>query len=67
MKLIVINNPIDFVEVDDHYELFITADVHENTSFVIYDNYRYGHNNVVIVLHSVVNDYLKTSLVQHRY
>ena len=67
MKLIVINNPIDFVEVDDHYELFITADVHENTSFVIEDNYRYGHNNVVIVLHSVINDYLKTSLVQHRY
>ena len=67
MKLIVINNPIDFVEVDDHHELFITADVHENTSFVIEDNYRYGHNNVVIVLHSVINDCLKTSLVQHRY
>ena len=67
MKLIVINNPIDFVEVDDHYELFITAHVHENTSFVIEDSYRYGHKNVVIVFHSVINDYLKPSLVQHRY
>ena len=35
IELIGINNPIDFVEADDHYELFITADVHENTSFVI--------------------------------
>ena len=67
IELIGINNPIDFVEADDHDELFITADVHKNTSFVIEDNYRYGHNKVVIVLHSVINDYLKTSLVQHRY
>ena len=66
-ELIGINNPIDFVEADDHYELFITADVHENTSLVIEDNYRYGHNNVVIVSYSVINDYLKRSLVQHRY
>ena len=42
------------------------ADVHENKSFVLEDNYRYGHDIVVIVLHSVINDYLKTSLVQHR-
>ena len=67
IELIGINNPIDFVEADDHDELFITADVHKNTSFVIEDNYRYGHNKVVIVLHSVINDYLKTSLIQHRY
>ena len=67
IELIGINNPIDFVEADDHDELFITADVHKNTSFVIEDNYRYGHNKVVIVLHSVINDCLKTSLVQHRY
>ena len=66
IELIGINNPIDFVEADDHYELFITVDIHENTSFAIEDNYRYGHNNVVIVFHSVINDYLKT-LVQHRY
>ena len=63
IKLIGVNNPIDFVEADDHHDLFITADVHKNKSFVTEDNYRYGHNNVIIVLHSVINDYLKTSLV----
>ena len=67
IELIGINNAIDCVEVDDHDKLFITADVHKNTSFVIEDNYRYGHNKVVIVLHSAINDYVKTSLVQHRY
>ena len=67
IELIGINNPIDFVEADDHDKLFITADVHKNTSFVIEDNYRYGHNKVVIVLHSVINDCIKTSLVQDRY
>ena len=67
IELIGINNPIDFVEVDDHDKLFITADVHKKTSFIIEDNYRYGHNTVAIVLHSVINDYLKTSLVQQRY
>ena len=66
IELIDINNPVDFVEIDDHDKLFITADVHKNASFVIEDNYRYGHNKVVIVLHSVINDYVKTSLVQHR-
>ena len=67
IELIGINNPIDFVEVDDDDELFIMVDVHKNTSFVIKDNCRYGHNKVVIVLHSVINNCLKTSLVQHRY
>ena len=68
IELIGINNAIDCVEVDDYHDkLFITADVHKNTSFVIEDNYRYGHNKVVIVLHSAINDYVKTSLVQHRY
>ena len=43
------------------------ADVHKNKSFVIEDSYRYGHKKVVIVLHSVINDCIKTSLVQHRY
>ena len=68
-ELIGINNPRDFVETDldcDDDEL-IMVDVYENTSFVLEDNYRYGNNKVVIVLHSVINDYLKTSLVQHRY
>ena len=67
IELIGINNPIDFVKTDDYADEFITADVHKNTSFVIEDNYRYGHNKVVIVLHSVINDCIKTSLVQHRY
>ena len=61
-ELIGINNPRDFVETDSDY-----ADVCKNTSFVLEDNYRYGHNKVVIALHSVINDYLETSLVQHRY
>ena len=41
--------------------------VHKNTSFVTEDNYRYGHNKVVIGLHSIINHGIKTSLVQHRY
>ena len=67
IELIGINNHIYFLKADDDDELFIMADVHENTSFVLEDNYRYGHNKVVIVLHSVINDCIKTSLVQHRY
>ena len=67
IELIGINNHIYFLKADEDNELFIMANVHKNTSFVIEDNYRYGHNKVVIVLHSVINDYLKTSLVQHRY
>ena len=67
IELIGINNPIDFVKTDEYADEFIMVDVYKNTSFVIEDNYRYGHNKVVIVLHSVINDYLKTSLVQHRY
>ena len=62
-----INNYICFLKAAEDGELFIMADVPKNTSFVLEDNYRYGHNKVVIVLHSVINDYIKTSLVQHRY
>ena len=65
IELIGINNHIYFLKADGNDELFIIADVHENTSFVLEDNYIYGHNKVVIVLHSVINDCLKTSLVQH--
>ena len=43
------------------------VDVYKNTSFVIEDNYRYGHNKVASVLNSVINDYLRTSLVQQSY
>ena len=39
------------------------VDVHENTSFVHNSN----KNKLVIVLDSVIGNYLKTSLVQHRY
>ena len=67
IELIGINKHIYFLKADDDDELFIMADVHENTSFVLEDKYRYGHNKVVIVLHSVINDCLKTSLAQQRY
>ena len=67
IKLIVTNNHIYFLKADEDDELFIMANVHKNTSFFIEDNYRYGHNKIVIVLHSVINDGIKTSLVQHRY
>ena len=65
IELIGTNNHIYFLKADDNDELFIMADVHENASFVLEDNDRYEHNKVA--LHSVINDYLKTSLVQHRY
>ena len=67
IELIGINDHIYFLKADDNDELFIMADVHENTSFVLEDNYRYGHNKVVIVLHSVINDCHEASLFQHRY
>ena len=67
IELIGINNHIYFHKVDNDDELFIMADVHKNTSFVIEDNCRYRHNKVVIILHSVINDCIKTSLVTHRY
>ena len=67
IELIGINNPTDFVEVDDDTNEFITADVYKSTSFVVEGNYECRYNKVVIVLHSVINDYLKTSLVQQRY
>ena len=63
-ELIGVNNTQDFFEttLDDGDE-FIMLDVHKNTSFVG-GNYR---NKLVIVLHSVIDDYLQTSLTQHRY
>ena len=67
IEIMSINNHIYFLKAGEDDKLFIMADVHENTSFVLEGNYSYGHNKVVIALHSVINDYLKTSLVQHRY
>ena len=66
IELIGINNHIYFLKADEDNELFIMANVHKNTSFIVEVNYRYWHNKVVIVLHSVISDCIKT-LVQHRY
>ena len=56
IKLIGINNAKDFVKntIDD--DEFVMVDVHKNTSFVE-GNYS---DEIVIVLHSVINNYLKT-------
>ena len=67
IELIGINNAKDFVKnnIDDDDE-FIMVDAHKNTSFVE-GNYR---DKLVIVLHSVIDNYLKTSLIQvkaHKY
>ena len=60
------NKIIELIGIIVDADEFITADVYENTSFVVEGNYGCRYNKVVIVLHSVINDYLKTSLVQHR-
>ena len=63
-ELIGINDPIDFVETtSDDWNEFIMLDVEKNTS-TVRDKYR---NNLAIVLHSVINDFFQTSLVQYRY
>ena len=67
IELIGIHNHIYLLKADKDNELFIMANIHKNTSFLIEDNYRYGHNKVVIVLRSVINDCIKTSLVQQKY
>ena len=59
IELIGINKHIYFLKADDDDELFIMADVHKNTSFVIEDNYRYEHNKVEMVLYSIINDCIK--------
>ena len=63
-ELIGINDAQDFVETTlDDGDKFIAADVHRNTGFAE-GNCR---DKLVIVLYSVINDYLRTSLVQYRY
>ena len=64
--MLIHNDDIYFLKGDEDDKLFILENVHKNTSFILEDNYRYGHNKVVIVLHSVINDCIQTS-VQHRY
>ena len=61
-ELIGINNAPDFLKntIDDDANELIMVDVHKNTSFVG-GNYR---NKLIIVLDSVINSYLKASLVQ---
>ena len=60
IKLIGINNAKDFVKNTIDHDEFIMLDVHKNTSFVE-GNYS---DKTVIVLHSIIDNYLKTSLIQ---
>ena len=61
------NKIIELIGINNHdANEFITADVYKSTSFFVEGNYECRYNKVVIVLHCVVNDYYKTSLVQHK-
>ena len=62
IELIGINNAKDFVKytINDAADEFIMVDVHKNTSLVKGSN----SDELVIVLHSVTDNDLKTSLVQ---
>ena len=64
IELIGINNAKDFVKytINDAADEFIMVDVHKNTSLVKGSN----SDELVIVLHSVIDNDLKTSLVQAR-
>ena len=60
-ELIGIHNPDDFVETtSDDYDEFIVVDAHKNTSF----DERYYSGKLVIVLHSVIDNYLEASSIQ---
>ena len=60
-ELIGINSAKDFVKnTTNNADECIVVDVHKNASFVE-GNYSGG---LTIVLHSVINNYLKTSLIQ---
>ena len=63
-ELIGINNPRGFVETSlDDDDQFVMVYIEKNTS-TVKDKYR---NNLVFVLHSVINDFPQVSLVQYRY
>ena len=49
--------------LDDDEDEFIMLEVEKNTS-AVRDKYR---NYLVFVFHSVLNEFLQTSLLQHRY
>ena len=61
IELIGINDAKDFVKytIDNDADEFIMVDVHKNTSFVKDNN----SDELVIVLHSVTDSCLKTSLI----
>ena len=62
IKIIGINNAKVFVKntIDDDADEFIMVDVQKNTSFVRDNNI----DKLIIVLHSVIDNNLKASLVQ---
>ena len=62
-ELIGINDPNDFVEIDDDKDEFIMLEAEKNTS-AIRDKYR---NDLVFVFTSVFNNFPQTSLAQYRY
>ena len=64
-KLMGINNAPDFVKTNFYNDEFIIADVHENTSFA--EGNPNDIKELVIVLDTVYNEFLQTSLVQYRY
>ena len=64
-ELTVIDDPTDFVEtnLDDDEDEFIMLEVEKNTN-AVRDKYR---NDLVFVLHSIINDFPQTWLVKYRY
>ena len=65
IELTGINNAKDFGKntINDAADEFIMVDVHVNTSFV---ESTYG-DKLVIAVHSIIDNHLKSELVQHRY
>ena len=64
IELMDINSAKDFVKNtrDDNADTFIMVDIHENTNFIEV-NYR---DKLIIALHYIIDNYLKTSLLQVR-
>ena len=60
IKLINVDKSPDFIKTASDGDEFIMLDVHKNTSFVE-GNYI---SEIVVVLYSVIDNYLKTSLIQ---
>ena len=65
------NKITEWIGINDtrDFDEYIMVDVHKNTNFVKgnYKNINKNRKKLVIVLDSVINDYLNTSLVQYRY